>query len=292
VYRALACTLWLSLALAGESQKLESRVSLRDVLARAGDYVVAYGESLSTVLAEEQYIQQLISRRDLQPLVTRRLRSEIAFVRLADTSEWAAFRNVTNVDGRPLEDSAGRLERLFRNAPSTLLAQTRLIAEESARYNLGPITREINIPTLALRFLHTDRQSDCEFDKEREEILDGTHTWVVRFHDRRGGFIRRADKERLPTEGRFWIVPTDGRVLKTQLIVRDFVRGGRDSRAEITVTWRLDPSLNLWVPFEMRERYQGPWEPRPTVDGRKSYDIDGVAQYSNYRRFTVDVRIR
>ncbi len=273
------------------THKPESRVSLRDVLARAGDYVVAYGESLATVLAEEQYTQQLTSRRDLQPLVTRRLHSEIAFVRLADTSEWAAFRNVTSVDGRLLDDAAGRLERLFQNAPSTLLAQTRLIAEESARYNLGPITREINTPTLALRFLHTDRQSDCEFDKQREEILEGTSTWVVRFHDRHG-FIRRVDQQRLPTEGRFWIVPTDGRVLKSQLIVRDFIRGGRDSQAEITVTWRWDRSLNLWVPSEMRERYQGPWEPQLTPDGRKTYDIDGVAQYSNYRRFTVDVRIR
>ena len=55
--------------------------------------------------------------------------------------------------------------------------------------------------------------------------------------------------------------------------------------------WRRDASLDLWVPAEMRERYEGPWYER--LDSRpERYDIDGVATYSNYRRFTVDVRIK
>ena len=41
----------------------------------------------------------------------------------------------------------------------------------------------------------------------------------------------------------------------------------------------------------MRERYEGPWYER--LDLRlEHYDIDCVATYSNYRRFTVDVRIK
>jgi hypothetical protein len=284
---AIACLLSLTVTTAGQTPKL------RDVLARAGRYVVAYGESLSTVLAEEQYTQQLTSSRDQRPLAVRPLRSEIAFIRLADTSEWAAFRNVTNVDGTEVPDADGRLERLFRTAPPTLLAQTRLIASESARYNLGPLTREINVPTLALLYLHPENQLRSEFAKTGEETLNGVSTWVVRFHERDGGgFIRRADDYRLPAEGRFWIVPADGCVLKSQLIVRDFVRGGRNSRAEINVTWRWDVPLNLWVPAEMREHYRGSWEPLMTPLGPKPYDIDGVAQYSNYRRFRVDVQIR
>jgi hypothetical protein len=294
VLRALACVVCVNVAVvATVGQTPKTRVGLRDVLARAGDYVVAYGEALSTVLAEEQYTQQLTSYRELWPLAVRRLRSEIAFVRLADTSEWAAFRNVTSVDGEEVPDADGRLERLFRTAPPTLLAQTRLIASESARYNLGPLTREINIPTLALLYLHPDNQSKSEFDKAGEEAINGRSAWVVRFRERDGGgFIRRNDDRRLPATGRFWIVPTDGRVLKSQLIVNNFVRGGRNSRAEINVTWQWDAPLNLWVPSEMRETYHGSWTPLATPLGPKPYDIDGVAQYTNYRRFRVDVLIR
>jgi hypothetical protein len=292
VLRALVCVLLLQVALvATVRQKPASRLSLRDVLARAGEYVVAYGESLSTVLAEEHYTQQFTSTRQPRPLTVRRLRSEIAFIRLVDTSEWAAFRNVTSVDDKPVADADGKLERLLRNAPPTLIAQTRVIASESARYNIGPITREINVPTFALHYLQSDNQSQCDFDKDREEVVNGVSAWVVRFRERHGGFIRREDERRLPAEGRFWIVPADGRVLKTQLIVRDFYRRG-SSRAELFVTWRWDTALALWVPADMREHYEGPWPPLTTPFGPRPYDIDGVAQYSNYRRFTVDVKIR
>ena len=135
-----------------------------------------------------------------------------------------------------------------------------MIAGESARYNLGPITREINVPTTALHFVHPAHRSNCRFDKEGEEEVDGERIWVVRFKERdRGGLISRGDGRNLPAEGRLWIVPADGRVVRSELVVKDFVRGRGDSRAEIHVTWRRDVPLDLWVPVEMREHYEGPW---------------------------------
>ena len=75
--------------------------------------------------------------------------------------------------------------------------------------------------------------------------------------------------------------------------MKNFVRGGGDSRAEIHVNWRRDEPLDLWVPCELRERYEGPWVGDAGTEQRlERYDIDGVASYSNYRRFTVDFRIR
>jgi hypothetical protein len=92
--------------------------------------------------------------------------------------------------------------------------------------------------------------------------------------------------------GLLWIVPTDGRVVRSQLVVEDFVRGRGDSKSAIDVTWRRNASLDLWVPVEMREQYEGPWLATRTLKQRERYDIDGVATYANYRRFTVDVRIK
>ena len=120
--------------------------SLDNVLDRASAYVLRYGETLSTVLAAESYTQRLVWRRTGQPLSERRLRSEIAFVRLVDSTEWLAFRNVLAVNHADVLESAGRLERLFQRPPQSLLAQARSIAQESARYNLGPITRQIVTP--------------------------------------------------------------------------------------------------------------------------------------------------
>jgi hypothetical protein len=248
--------------------------SLDMVLDRASAYVLRYGESLSTVLAAESYTQRLVWRRTGEALSERRLRSEIAFVRLIDSTEWLAFRNVLAVNDVDVAESAGRLERLFQRPSQSLLEQARSIAGESARYNLGPITRQINVPTTALHFIHPRHRPDCRFEKEAEESIDGERVWVVRFKERdRGGLISRGDGRNLPAEGRLWIVPMDGRVVGSELVVKDFVRGRSDSRAVIEVRWRRDAALDLWVPAEMRERYTGPWTAMSAPQRRERYDI-------------------
>ncbi len=287
---------WLVLSVVGASaQRVETRApTLREVLERAGRYVVSYGESLSTVLAEEQYHQRLVWRGTTQAFEERTLRSEIAFITLVDSFEWLAFRNVLSVDGTVVKESEGRLERLLRHAPPSFIAQVRLIASESARYNLGPVTREINVPTTALHFLEPTHQPCCKFEKAGEELVGTDLAWKIRYQERDGStaYIRRSDGRRLLAEGYVWIVPADGRVVRTELNVREFVRGARGSIATITVAWRHDQGLDLWVPSDLREHYEGSWPPEMTPSGVRRYDIDGAASYSNYRRFRVDVKIK
>jgi hypothetical protein len=288
----VSCASTIGAATAGSQRT--TAPSLDEVLRRAGDYVVEYGSALSNVLAEEEFTQTLVWRHTREALQTRRLRSEIAFVRLVDSTEWLAFRNVLSVDGRPLPESERRLARLFDNPPATLLEQAKRIASESARYNIGPITREINVPTTALHFVHPRHRPQCRFEREGDTTeAGGERAWVVRFKERdRGGLISRGDGRNLPAQGRLWIVPADGRVLRSELIVEDFVRGAGDSKAQIDVTWRHDQQLDLWVPADMREHYAGPWRAMPAPKRLERYDIEGTATYSNYRRFRGEFRIR
>jgi len=288
-----AALIVLAVSIRPSGTQRERTPRLDDVLARAGEYAVEYGRALSSVVAEEHYTQRLVWRTDKAIRQVRRLRSEIAFVRLADSTEWLTFRNVLSVDDVPVPGAGGRLERLLRGASPSMIAQARIIAGESARYNIGPITREINTPTTALHFVHPTHRPNCRFDKAREDVIDGERVWVVRFRERnKGSLIRRGDGVNLPAVGLLWIGPTDGHVVRSQLVVEDFVRGSRDSKSAIDVTWRRNASLALWVPAEMREQYEGPWRSMRTPRQRERYDIDGVATYANYRRFTVDVRIK
>ena len=210
---------------ASQAATPQDRDTLDDVLARAGRYTVEYGEALASVLAEETYVQRLVWRRDQAVKQERKLQSEIAFVRLVDSTEWLTFRNVLTVDGAAIPDANGRLERLLRGSPASLLVQARLIAGESARFNIGPITRDINVPTTALHFLHPKHRPNCRFNKEREEVLDGERVWVIRFREReRGSLIRGTDGQNLPALGRLWIVPAEGRVVRSELVIEDFLR--------------------------------------------------------------------
>jgi len=260
--------------------------SLRTVLERAGSYVVHYGEALSAVVASEEYEQQIVAA-DGRAKQSRQLRSEIAFVRLAETSEWQAFRDVISVDDTPVNNDRGRLEQILRAAPPSVIPQARLLAEESARYNLGPLRRDFNAPTTAMLFVHPVHQERFRFDKVTEEESDGTRVWVVRFRERgHGTLIRTTTGRDVPVEGQLWIAPEDGRIVRTRFTAKGFL--DKRGAAEIDVKWRAEPQLGLWVPSTMSERYSGPW-PDDSEDPRSI--ITGNAKYTEYRRFGTDARI-
>lgn len=260
--------------------------SLREVLERAAEYSAAYGEVLASVLADELFEQQLVLRQEGTVIERRQLESEIAFVKLAGGLDWLAFRSVLRVDGTVVADAAGRLERVFRTTSPSAFTQARAIATDSARYNLGPVQRNFNVPTTVLQFLLTQHQSRFRFRKSSEERVAGEATWVVEFREQnRATFIRTPDGRDAPSQGRLWIVPDDGRVVRSRLVVT------ADIDAEIDVQWRHDTRLGIWVPAEMRERYQGSWAMTPTSSRKEAYDVLGRATYSNYRRFEVESRI-
>jgi hypothetical protein len=272
---------------AAERAPLAAAPSLRDVMARIGTYAAAYGDSLASVVADEDYLQQLTLRGDGAPLQERRLESEIAFVRLGSATEWLAFRSVLRVDGAAVSDGAGRLERVFRDAPGSALGRARAITAESARHNIGPVQRNFNVPTTVLHFILPENQDRFRFSKKREERHAAETVWLVEFREHgRSSFIRTPEGRRAPAEGLLWVAPEDGRVVRSRLVVK------ADAEAEIEVAWQRDARLALWVPVEMREVYRAPWLKTTDVSARpEAYDVRGIAKYSNYRRFEVDARI-
>ena len=79
----------------------------------------------------------------------------------------------------------------------------------------------------------------------------------------------------MPARGRFWIEADTGRVLASEFIGEDIsIRGAVD------VGYDVEPSINLLVPVEMRERYDV---------RRDGAHIEGKATYSKFRQFQVKV---
>jgi hypothetical protein len=83
------------------------------------------------------------------------------------------------VDDEPVENEPGRLDRIFKSEQAAPLEQLRAIANESARYNLGALQRNFNIPTLVLQFLLPSYQPRFRFDRRGEEEAAGERVWVV-----------------------------------------------------------------------------------------------------------------
>ena len=81
---------------------------------------------------------------------------------------WMAFRDVFDVDGKPVRDRGERLAQLFLNRSMSTDRQIRKILDESARYNIGDIQRNVNTPVYPLLFLETANQFRFKFKQTKE----------------------------------------------------------------------------------------------------------------------------
>ena len=244
-------------------------VALEELQQRATAYVVVYQQALTSLVANERYVQTL--RRERGGGQRRELVSEVAMVRGGAQSEWIMFRDVLEVDGRVMRNREQRLLELLQSPAPDALAAARRIAEESARFNIGRLTRTFNVPDMALSFLRPEHAPRIRYDNVRSEMIDGVRHFVFRFRELRGPTIIRAPQGHdLPGEGRFWVTD-QGAIRRTELMLRD-----RASSGTATVDFRDDAGVGLRVPIAMTESYILPGE-----------FIGGSATYSNFRRFTI-----
>lgn len=271
---ALASTAWLFFATAGQAQPPE----LDDLLDKVADYVAQYKRDFVGVVADESYRQE--ARRgprgtDLRgfpvdaPREKRDLKADVLFVRAPSADVWMQFRDVYEVDGKPVRDRAERLAKLFLEPSRSAEKQVENIATESARYNIGDVNRTINLPVLPLALLETGNRPWVTFTGSRKK-----HVWDLEFREERGGtLIRTTGSQSMPSRGRFLIDADTGRVLESDLIAES-----GSLRARIEVTYAPEPSLGgMLVPSVMREKYN-------LKDGSV---IEGRASYNRFRRYQV-----
>ena len=268
----------ISIAIAIASIDLPAQVaSLADVMQRAHGFVVEYEDDLSTVVAEEHYEQRILNA-DGGLEEQRILVSDYRVTQLLPHEFWFGVRDVFEVDGRVVGARTTRPLRALRLSPGEdASGRFRRIADENARFNIGDVVRTFNEPTFVLSFLHPRNRDRMRFVQLGEERIGNVSTWVVGYREQPAdgtSFIETQDGAHLLTRGRFWIDPTTGRVVRSELIAGD---ARIERTARITVDYRLFPTLNLWLPAQMHEVYE------PTDTSRLSTTITGTATYSNYR---------
>ncbi|MDO8835291.1 MAG: hypothetical protein Q7V01_06825, partial [Vicinamibacterales bacterium] len=248
------------------------------VLGRLSDYALAYLGQYSAVVAEEDYRQdQRVGGRD------RRLRADLLFVRAEPSRELVSFRDVFEVDGQPVRDRDSRLQDLFITPKPDAEEQLRSIKDESARYNVGPFERNINVPLYPLKLLLPANRSRFDFSVGRVTDTGGVKTWQLDFVERgRPTLVLDRKGEDIPLEGRFLVEQATGAVVETTLKVEQ-----RDYSAAIVVRYVRDPKLGLWVPAEMKETYKV-----PDQIGTLGTVLECTARYKNFRRFQVSTDIQ
>jgi hypothetical protein len=186
------------------------------------------------------------------------------------------FRDVAMVDGRPVPDRHERLEALLLKS-ATSLRRLRELADESARFNLGPAERNFNEPTFALRVLAPPHSARFRFKRAGTETLGGLTVWRVRYEEAVGPTFIRSGTRDAPVRGTLWIDPASGRVHRTETRVRDADTG---AQAKVVADFEHDARLDMWMPSRMKEDYEG-----------GTTRVQSSATYSRYRRFETSGRL-
>jgi hypothetical protein len=247
-----------------------------ELVARAGAYVAEFVEKFSGVVAEEDYNQ-----RNARERTTRHLRSDFLIVQIPGGMDWLSFRDVFEVDGKPVGDRDQRLVKLFLEPPSeSLVRRASEIDRAGARYNLqGDL---LNNPLTALALLKDVYRARLRWSLVKNDREAGPDVWSVRFEERQRPTILRGNGNRdLPVNGLIWIDAPTGRVLKTELRLElggRAVGGGLVMRnqSEIVTLFEFDERFGIAVPAEMRESHSF-----------GTTDVLTVAKYGRFRRFGV-----
>jgi hypothetical protein len=264
----------LALALAAPVNA-QTDPGLDRVLLRMRVYLQDYARHLPATIATEKYEQRAGSGARRQ---RRLLESDFGLIQIPGDPEWLGFREVRTVDGQPVPDSGRRLAELFTNPSPVAVQQARRIAVESARFNIGPIFRTINDPTLVLELLDPRHAARMRFTKQGEETIGGRRVWVLTFQElHTPTIIRTRNLQDQPAQGRVWIEPDTGRILRVEATIQPAIGAG-NFHGTIDVTFAHDTRLGYSVPRTMTERY---------MNMNRDVVSSGEATYGNYRRFSV-----
>jgi hypothetical protein len=254
---------------------------LDTLLDKAGDYVADYEQTFVGVVAEEAYRQQVRvpgGGRDVRGFPTdatvqrRDLKSDVLLVRAPGGDRWIQFRDVFEVDGKPVRDREERLTKLFLQPSADARRQELDIATASARYNIGAVNRTVNLPVLALSVLEAKNRPWFAFKIGKHARA----TVELEFKEEERGrtMIHGNDDQPVPAHGHFTIETDTGRVLASVLATET-----PTLRAQIEVSYGAEPSIDMLVPREMRETYR-------LKDGSVT---EGRATYAKIRRYQVKV---
>jgi hypothetical protein len=270
-----------ALALALTANPFASQTAPADdafpLVLKASAYVEAFQKNFGSMVSEERYeqtVRQSVSsngrtNRSGGPPFTV-LVSDFLLVQVPGEG-WLPFRDVFERDGKKVRDREERLAKLFLSESARPnFERAREIMDESARYNIGNVSRNINIPTLVLTLLTPVHRARMRFELDE---VDDTGTIVEYKETSRPTYVATTGGRDLPVYGRFWIDPSSGTILRTELHAVD-----TGVEAHITVHFQHDPGAGMFVPVRMEERYRRARDPN---------EVHGLATYSKFRRFQV-----
>jgi len=266
----------VAFALIATSRTGAQAPSLEDVLRRADGYLRVWVPQLANIVSTEAYEQRLLTASAIGPR-PRRLKSDVLLVRRPGSINWILFRDVVEVDSRPLTHQPDRLLKLFVSQAADAEEQAGRIAADGLQYHFPGATASSTNPFLGIALMQGTYQSHFRFRLGDAERSLGPRVRALRFQEiEETEPADQSGPRKLPplltdagrVQGTVWLDVETGEIVKTD--ARMALESGPVSTTK--TTFARDERLGILVPKEMRTEWR---------------NFSGTAKYSNYRRFEV-----
>jgi hypothetical protein len=248
------------------SMPTAAQTPLDAVLQRVGDYTAFFVNQFSNVVADEQYRREN-ERQGYRP----RYRSDFLLVRYPGEQQvWMPFRDVREIDGRPVRNADDRLLKLFASPFENALERAKEIHRETSRY-FGAWSN----PILALSFVQRHYQPRFRFSLGGRERDLGARVVELKYNEVVEPTILQQSvymRPNIHSSGSVWLDEDTGRIVKTRLVI-----GVAPRNTIVETTFKADEALKINVPVELRESYFA----------ASGGETKGVATYGAFRRFQV-----
>jgi len=242
--------------------------AMDELIDRASRYVQGYESNFFVLAMDEEYVQWLERPTNPGSNLSRnnpgggmvaphhdsrqRVKADYLLVQAGPGRGWLPFRDVLSVNGQEVTFPEDRLLRLFKSGSPDAFDLATEVHEASKKHDIGNVQRTINIPMLGMMLLHPRVRERFTFRHEGDESLQGRYVERISYKETvRPTLIKTTRGKDLALTGRMWIEPTTGIVVKTEMVAADPV-----VRAQVTVTFRRDGELAMWVPEKMEEYYK------------------------------------
>ena len=143
-----------------------------NVLDRMTEYVRTFVRDFANVVAEERYVQTASPNNPGPGPRKRELLSDFLLAKGQAANDWYQFRDVREVDGKPVADRERRLTELFLEPWDEVIRQAARIHNDGARFNLFNIG-SINYPLLAIALVQPHYRDRFEFSVGKLEPDQG-----------------------------------------------------------------------------------------------------------------------
>lgn len=250
VHRAVAALL-VGIACVVSAGAGQKDAPVADVLAAATGYLEKYAPKVSGVMLQEEYAVNDFSGGSLRS--SQRLSSDLVLLNLG--GRVLAVRDAYAIDKNKLREHQPRIITLLAQPTPAAWEQVQSFPAESFRALHLPddLIARSDDPTFALLYIKSDNQSRVTYKIDGKKKIDGVETVGLRFQEtaRPDASYIVLTSGKAKAVGRLWVDPATGRVHRTELTLESATEN-----ANAEVSYARDPSLDLWLPSQMRARFE------------------------------------